>query len=74
MKNTPLYALAATLIIIFSLMAYGFYAYITGPDYEPQKLSLFCTAIFIIFAFLAFEMLFKGGLLFGHRLLPPEEE
>ncbi len=76
MKRAPLYILIVSVAIIVVFLGYGLYLNLTDPPTGQSGLDLVCAVVFIVFAFIAIELLFKPHLFLRPReeVAEPEEE
>lgn len=76
MKRAPLYILIVSVAIIVVFLGYGLYLNLTEPPTGQSGLDLVCAVVFIVFAFIAIELLFKPHLFLRPReeVTEPEEE
>lgn len=68
MKRAPLYILVSAVAILLSLLGYSLYLYLVDQPVNQSSLGLVCTALFLVFAFIAIELLYKP-----HLFLRPKE-
>ncbi|MFQ5884924.1 MAG: hypothetical protein ACE5IO_07470, partial [Thermoplasmata archaeon] len=76
MKRAPLYILVVSVAIIVVFLGYALYLNLTEHPTGQSGLGLVCTVIFVVFAFIAIELLFKPHLFLRPReaVAEPEEE
>ncbi|UCD93110.1 MAG: hypothetical protein JSV43_04190 [Methanobacteriota archaeon] len=73
MKKYPLYILIVSVIIIVVFLGYALYLNLTEQQTEQSGLGLVCTVIFLVFAFIAIELMFKPQLFLRSREEMEEE-
>lgn len=69
MKKAPLYILIISVAVIVSILGYALYLNFTEQPSEQSALGVVCAVVFLVFAFVAVELLFKP-----HLFLRPREE
>lgn len=74
MKRAPFYALIVVVAVILGVLGYSAYLYVTEQPVGESGLGIICTAVFIIFAFIAIELMFKPYFLLRGREEPEEVE